>query len=842
MSPPFAPPERDPRGKVWRLYRRVLSPIRGAWVGLMQLPQCLLDPNGVFTLKQACFGGLTGQEILGLAIPLGLGALALAMWKLIPRGAKAAKDALTPVNDNWPLFRHLPQRDADQIVPRQKRAALIRQLARGGSTILRASITGMGGIGKTTLALDAAGELANQKQFEGVWWIEAADPDSVRSGLTRLALTLDTSLTEQTANATTGLSLLTGRNQPWLVVYDNATPASVKGLLPAEGPVRLLITSRETNWPEHFGAMELGKMTPGEALEMLRQRLPDAERLSDGDLAAIAARLDFWPLGIEAAAGYLHTHRSVTRARYIELLEAERDRVGDLQWSMSGYDGAQTLAGALALSFDALGQDAKDLLSVFAFLNPDDLWPEMVKEGCADKSTGTSFDGAGLPGRLGPARGKPHQIDVALDELSRHSLVSSSGMGEDTRWTMHRLIGEFWRVTLGADLICWADTAARLADAAIPGDVHNPANWEGYRRLLAQARALLPNATESLAAARLFHQIGAFATARGVTSSDLDFSAASVTINARLQPESGDHALALNTLGALLKEGNPDEALKVFFNVRRIQGRLPEVGPRHPEYAATLNNIAGIYREQRNFARAASRNRVALHIDIMALGEHHPDTAVDWANLGALHSGWAASLPQALRAEHMAKADEYTPRALAAARRAVGEFHPQTATYLNNEAVRLALRGDRPAAVATMRRVVALQLDLRGLNHSWTLKSLETLFRMVRDGDVYKGLRQVAAQIRAEHAVWGQGKVCELCDRHGVSVDSVDAPAKLADAVRAERDHLRAAGAPEQKCAWVAGEFNIAVQALQLSPEPRADFDALLAEGVRRIMAKAAAQ
>ena len=189
---------------------------------------------------------------------------------------------------------------------------------------MQARVSGMGGIGKTTLAVEAAHRLAVGKQFEGVWYVPAADPNSIRASLATLARKLDKELGERDATAETALALLAKRTQPWLLVYDNATLDAVNRLLPTEGPVRVLITSRQTNWPAHFATVDLAKMKPAQAQALLRNALPDMRAYPDADLARLAKRLDFWPLGLVAAAGYLQpfhrppspaTCRNSTRGR-----------------------------------------------------------------------------------------------------------------------------------------------------------------------------------------------------------------------------------------------------------------------------------------------------------------------------------------------------------------------------------------------------------------------------------------------------------------------------------------------------------------------------------------------
>ena len=67
------------------------------------------------------------------------------------------------------------------------------------------------------------------------------------------------------------------------------------------------------------------------------------------------------------------------------------------------------------------------------------------------------------------------------------------------------------------------------------------------------------------------------------------------------------------------------------------------LGPEHPKTAASLNNLALLYYNQRKYAKAEPLYQRALAIREKVLGPEHPDTATSLNNLAVLYESRATT-------------------------------------------------------------------------------------------------------------------------------------------------------------------------------------------------------
>jgi len=183
-----------------------------------------------------------------------------------------------------------------------------------------------------------------------------------------------------------------------------------------------------------------------------------------------------------------------------------------------------------------------------------------------------------------------------------------------------------------------------------------------------------------------------------------------------LGPEHPRVAASLNNLAALYKAlGDYARAEPLYKRALAIREKV--LGPEHPRVAESLNNLAVLYYSLGDHARAAPLFKRALAIREKALGPEHPYVATSLNNLARLYE----TLGDYARAEPLYK------RALAIDEKVLGKDHPSVGTYLNNLAALYYSLGDYARAEPLYKRALAIFEKALGPEHPYVATSLNNL-------------------------------------------------------------------------------------------------------------------
>ncbi|HEY5313436.1 MAG TPA: tetratricopeptide repeat protein, partial [Pirellulales bacterium] len=203
-----------------------------------------------------------------------------------------------------------------------------------------------------------------------------------------------------------------------------------------------------------------------------------------------------------------------------------------------------------------------------------------------------------------------------------------------------------------------------------------------------------------------------------------------------------DYAASLNNLAMLYTSlGDYARAEPLYRQSIGIQKKV--LGETHPHYAASLNNLALLYQRMGDYSAAEPLYRQALEIDKKTLGETRPEYATDLNNLAVLYK----SLGDYARAEPLYQ------RALEIRKQVLGEAHPDYAQSLSNLAMLYDYMGDCARAEPLYQRALAIRKQALGETHpeyAQTLNNLALLYDYMGDFARAEPLFRQALAIRKQ--------------------------------------------------------------------------------------------
>ncbi|MET8942301.1 BTAD domain-containing putative transcriptional regulator [Streptomyces sp. NPDC004542] len=284
--------------------------------------------------------------------------------------------------------------------------------AEGGGRVMAVSaLAGIGGVGKTTLAVHVAHQ-ARSAFPDGQLYVDlqgagprSAEPETVLGSFLRALGTADSAIPDSLEErAALYRSVLDGRRV--LVLLDNARDAAqVRPLLPGTEGCAALVTSR-VRMVGLAGAhlVDLDVMSPDEALALFTKIVGEERVASEREAALdVVAACGFLPLAIRIAASRLAARRTWTVSVLAAKLADERRRLdelqaGDLAVKATFELGYGQLEPAQARAFRLLGLADGPDISLAAAAAALDL-PEDATEDLLEALVDTSLLESAAPGR-----------------------------------------------------------------------------------------------------------------------------------------------------------------------------------------------------------------------------------------------------------------------------------------------------------------------------------------------------------------------------------------------------------------------------------------------------------
>lgn len=640
-------------------------------------------------------------------------------------------------------------------------------------------LAGMGGAGKTTVALELARRAADQMP---VWWVTAASPAALAAGMRLVAATLGASPGQLdrawgggTVIGAANLlwTLLDGRQGPWLLVIDNAddprilAPAGIR-VADYTGWVRpgrngvVLVTTRDAHsstWGTHARIHSVGRLPPADAVRVLF----DLTRGRGGTEAAarrLADRLGCLPLALHHAGSYLSsTSRAAPWPGLVRDFAAYARALDDAGVSLldspplgvmdDEREDRQMIARTFEISLDLLTERgaryARPLLRLLSCL-ADAPIPYVDVLDPAHLARSPKFAGV-------DHESLARQLQD-LAELRLIDLYEPDDASNDTlAWTatLHPVVRAANAAhpdvrddprgypALATELV------SALADEPDTETDEDPDMWSRWRVLAPHAFHLLRRLdslgelveTETasqacraaMLAARCLFALGLYGQAQTELVAVLD------TARRLLGAEHPDVLAARHQLARVLGERRLYEQAETELT-DVLDARRRVLGDNHPSTLATRNQLAWSLHQQGRDKEAEPELLTVLDARLRILGDEHPDTLVSRMDLAEV---WHAQ-------GRKEQAETGYRTVLEARRRILGEDHPKVLNTREDLARLWHEQGRLEDAEAEYHDVVTARRRILGEDHPNTLTSRHNLASVLNQ----QGRRQHAeAEYRA---------------------------------------------------------------------------------------------
>jgi tetratricopeptide (TPR) repeat protein len=644
------------------------------------------------------------------------------------------------------------------------------------------AIYGLGGIGKTQIALELTYRAKKTYHDCSVFWVPATSVESLQQAFENIGRQLRLSGLEH-GHADVKKLVQRHLNQEsagqWLLILDNVDEVDMwytelKPYLPKSPQGCVICTTRNrkvaVKITEASNIIEVSEMDEETAMQLLAKSLgtDDPELLdSRQDALKLLEQLTFLPLAIVQAAAYINENRCAL-SEYLSLLEAQEHDVvellsEDFEDDRRYQDIKNPVATTWLISFQQIQRTnplAADYLSFMSCVDPKDI-PQSL---------------------LPPAQSRKKEID-ALGMLDAYSFVSRRVVYQTL--DMHRLVHLATRNWLRKEgrLAEWATKAIQRLDEVFPEAKHQ--NRSVWRLYLAHALYVLKQ--DSL---------------EGDVKEKVELTwrvAMCLYRDGRFEESEIWHLQIVKIKKAVLGEGHSDTLTSManLASVYRDQGRWKEaeelqakalemfsrvLGEEHPDTLTSMSNLASVYCEQGRWKAAEELQAKVLEICSRVLGKEHPATLASMSGLALTYKEQG----------QWKEAEELGAKVLEIYSRVLGKEHPATLVSMNNLASTYQSRGRFADAESLGTQVIDARMRLLGEEHPDTLSSMNNLASTYQSQGRFADAESIGTQVldaskrvlgeEHPHTLNSMGNLALTYKRQGQLVDAEGLERQVVDA------------------------------------------------------------
>ncbi|KAL4959124.1 putative kinesin light chain, partial [Aspergillus stella-maris] len=498
------------------------------------------------------------------------------------------------------------------------------------------AITGLGGVGKTQIALELAYRMRDREPGCSIFWVPCTSYEAIEQAYMSIAQMVGLHGVEPAKVKERLKTYFSQTDEKWVLIFDNAddmemwingspTAPPLKNIIPQSGNGHTLFTSRNRQLALKLASLNVVSVPDVDqrtAKEILQNLLIRKDLLQDNHVTnTLLEQLAFLPLAISQATAYIN-HNDIALTTYISLLgEQERSTIELLSEEFEDDGRYAEIQNPVAttwlisfLQIQQVDKLASDYLSFMSCINPRDI-PQSI-----------------LPLTTSTKRGVE-----ALGLLQAYSFISAQV--DNSNLSLHRLVHLVTRNWLREreTFKSWVETAAKQLDKVFPN--RNDNNRQTWRDYLSHALCLV-DIPEFQAHQDNYHNF--LARIGGCLERDGRYSEAEIIFRNVLETqeracglEDPDTLTSLSELGwVLAQQGKYAEA--EAMHQQAFKGREKVLGPEHPGTLTSVSQLGSVLAQQGKYKDAEAMHQQALEGYKKVLGPEHPDTRTSVSQLGSV--------------------------------------------------------------------------------------------------------------------------------------------------------------------------------------------------------------
>lgn len=689
---------------------------------------------------------------------------------LPPEAVRWAQEVAAP-----PHAGYLPGSMAGVFLGRDREVSRLRELLRGGgeaAVTQPQTIHGLGGVGKSTLALHYAHRF--RSNYTLAWWITAESQEQINASLAGLAMRLcpqwagGAGPDERTAWALTWLQWHPG----WLLIFDNVEdPDDLRPYLGSLTGGDYLATSRRaTGWHAIAPTMSLGVLASDASTDLLCTLALDRPTLSQRRQAmALARELGYLPLALEQAGAYLRQTGTD--------IESYRRELGlMLSKAADGIDPQRTIARIWDQTLSAITDRdplAVTLLHSLAWLAPDNIPRTLLVPLAPDRVA----------------------LDEALGVLHAYSMVTFSGPDV----TIHRLLQAVLRnfqAAPGSTPRGRTETERILRTAVYPDGNDEPAPNDRWQHLIPH---LIACAFTSPSGSRTDEALSAYQTAADYLK-EMGQELRAIPL---FQAVLSQHERALGSghpdtlqsrdhlAGSYYSIGDQRKAIPLYAENLTCRRRV--LGESHPETLKNSTMLAHAYRMAGDPERAILLYEGSLSRSVSTLGDHAPDALHICIGLAGAYK-WAGDLHRAI---------SLFESTLSKYEQTLGTTHPSTLESRNQLAGAYGAARNFAQAIPLFESTLAQSEQVLGNAHRLTLRLRSNLADACQaEGDVERAIPLFERTLSERERLLGDSHPDTMCSRNYLAcayqaAGDLGRAIPLYEATLAQREQVLGNGHPD---------------------------------------------